>query len=68
MTTKLHFYGSVFELAATHDDGAWRAIVQDRFEIAEREGTTIAAWFDLASGGHVTIPIAADTPLAVETD
>lgn len=68
MTTKLHFYGSVFELAATHDDEVWRTIVQDRFDLAKKDGVTVAAWFDLASGGHVTIPISASTPLAVETD
>lgn len=68
MTTKLHFYGSVFELAGTHDDEVWRTIVQDRFDLAQKEGTTLHVWFDLASGGHVTIPISRDSPLAVETD
>lgn len=67
MTTTLHLDGSAFELSATHDDDTWRAIVQDRLDLAKREGTTIAAWFDLAGGGHVTIPLAADTRLIVET-
>lgn len=67
MTTTLYFYGSAFELSATHDDDTWRAIIQDRFDLAKKDGVTIAAWFDLARGGHVTLPLAQDTPLAIVT-
>ena len=66
MTTYLHFYGSAFELSAETDDDVHRAIVQSNFDHVAKNGPA-TFWFDLADGGHLSLRLASDTPLAITT-
>lgn len=67
MTTKIHYYGSAFELTAEHDDATHRAIIQANFDHVKTNGPA-TFWFDLSNGGHVSLRLTADTPLAIMTD
>lgn len=66
MTTHLHYYGSTFELSADVHDDIHREIVQSNFNhVAEHGPATF--WFDLADGGHLSLRLHSDTPLAITT-
>lgn len=64
MAVHLHYYGSVFALSADNDDALWRDIISSYFDQATATGP-LTAWFDLLDGGHVSLRIAADTPLGI---
>lgn len=67
MTTKIYYYGSTFELTPKVDDDTHREIIQSYFDHVEKQGPA-TFWFDLADGGHLSLHIATDTPLAITTD
>lgn len=67
VTTSLHYYGSVFVLSDDNTDDVWRSIVQDYLDRATVD-TPVGAWFDLRDGGHVSLWLRPDTPLAIVTD
>ena len=67
MTTKIYYYGSAFELTSEKDDELHRTVIQSYFDhVAKRGPATF--WFDLAGGGHLSLHLAEDTPLAITTD
>jgi hypothetical protein len=67
LATQLHYYGSVFDLSENNDDDMWRRIVSSYLDEARDSSTTVAVWFDLSGGGHVSLRLNADTPLAIVT-
>lgn len=66
MTTRLHYYGSTFELSADVEDDVHRAVVKANFDHVARYGAA-TFWFDLAGGERLSLRLANDTALGVVT-
>lgn len=67
MVTRIHYYGSVFELDHRTDDDGHRRIIQANLDHAAEHGPA-TFWFDLAEGGHVSLKFGPDTHFGVQTD
>ncbi|QYF98940.1 hypothetical protein [Microbacterium sp. PAMC21962] len=67
MATEIHYYGSVFQLTESTDDDLHRRLIGSYFESPEIQEGPIVVWFDLRGGGHVSLRLTVDTPLAIVT-